>query len=321
MNNIIDFLTFSAPIPVDGRHRAEELRRQQATQAKGEQVYLNTLSVSFVNYYLCCMGFETDLNKSDSWNVIQQTLMDIADLSLKNLGLLECRPVLSDAQFVYVPPEVQSNRIGYVAVQINKSFREATLLGFVKEVQTDLLPINQLQPLDNLLEYLEELSQLQVAEIADNSLDRNHNLVNLKQWLENIFEAGWQEIETLLGTQGVNPAWSLRSSNGAFLSRGKLIYLGKLSSERAVVLIVTLPPDNEQEIHIVVELHPTNGQEYLPPNLHLMVLDFEAVSVMEAQTRSRNKNIQLEFSCEVGERFSVKLVLGDISITENFVIC
>ncbi|MEH2042923.1 DUF1822 family protein [Nostoc sp.] len=321
MSKSINVLTFSAPIPVDGRHRAEELRRQQATPAKGEQVYLNTLSVSFVNYYLCCMGFETDLHKSDSWNVIQQTLMDVADLSLKNLGLLECRPVLEDAQFVYVPPEVQSNRIGYVAVQIGKSFREATLLGFVKQVQTDLLPINQLQPLDNLLEYLEELSQLQVAEIADSSLECNQNLVNLKQWLENIFEAGWQEVETLLGTQGVNPAWSLRSGNGAFLSRGKLIYLGKLLSDRAVVLVVTLPPDNEQEMDIIVELHPTNGQDYLPPNLHLMVLDFEGASVMEAQTRSSNKNIQLEFSCEVGERFGVKLVLGDISITENFVIC
>jgi Protein of unknown function (DUF1822) len=325
MSKIIDVLTFSAPIPVDGRHRAEELRRQQATPTKGEQVYLNTLSVSFVNYYLCCMGFETDLNKSDSWNVIQQTLMDVADLSLKNLGLLECRPVLSDAQFVYVPPEVQSNRIGYVAVQIGKSFREAKLLGFVKQVQTDFLPINQLQPLDELLEYLEELSQFQ---LADNSLTCNQNLVNLKQWLENIFESGWQEVETLLGTPSINPAWSLRSANGAFISRGKLIDLGKTLSDaygglrqRAVVLVVTLPPDNEQEMDVIVEVHPTNGQDYLPPNLHLMILDFEGTSVMEAQTRSSNKNIQLEFSCEMGEHFSVKLALGDISITENFVIC
>ncbi len=308
MSQIIDTLTFSAPIPVDGRHRAEDLRRQQATPEKGEQVYLNTLAVSFVNSYLRYMGFETDLNKSDSWNVIQQTLMDVADLPLKNLGLLECRPVLADAQFVYIPPEVQSNRIGYVAVQINKSFREATLLGFIKQIKTDLLPINQLQPVDELLEYLEELSPVD-------------NLVNLQHWLNNIFEAGWQEIETLLGTQDVNPAWSMRSANGAFISRGKLINLGNYLKERAVVLVVSLPPDNEQEMDIIVEVHPTNGQDYLPPNLHLMVLDFEGASVMEAQTRSSNKNIQLEFSCELGESFSIKLALGDISITENFVIC
>ena len=42
---------------------------------------------------------------------------------------------------------------------------------------------------------------------------------------------------------------------------------------------------------------------------------------MEAQTRSSNKNIQLEFSGEVGERFSIKVVLGDVSVVEDFIIC
>jgi hypothetical protein len=323
MSKIINSLTFSAPIPVDGRHRAEELRRQQATQAKSEQVFLNTLSVSFVNYYLCCMGFETDLNQSDSWNIIQQTLMDVADLSLKNLGLLECRPVLSDAQFVYVPPEVQSNRIGYVAVQISKSFREAKLLGFIKYVETDLLPINKLQPLDNLLEYLEELSQVKLAEVANDLLNLNQNLVPLKQWLSNILEAGWQKMETLFDNQIANPNWSLRGANDSFVSRGKLIDLGKTGTIQSVILVVGFIQEKEQEIDIIVEVHPTWGENYLPANLQLMVLDFEEVqgeSIMEAQTRSTNKNIQLQFSGEVGERFSIKLVLGNISVIENFLI-
>ncbi|MEH2359485.1 DUF1822 family protein [Nostoc sp.] len=323
MSKIINSLTFSAPIPVDGRHRAEELRREQATQAKSEQVYLNTLSVSFVNYYLRCMGFETDLNQSDSWNIIQQTLMDVADLSLKNLGLLECRPVLSDAEFVYVPPEVQSNRIGYVAVQISKSFREAKLLGFIKQVETDLLPINQLQPLDNLLEYLEELSQFKLAKVAENSLNLNHNLVQLRQWLENIFEADWQEIETLFDNQRANPNWSLRGANDSFVSRGKLIDLGKTRTIQSVILVVGFILERKQEIDIIVEVHPLWGEIYLPPNLQLMVLDFEGregKSIMEAQTRSTNKNIQLQFSGEVGERFSIKLVLGNISVIESFLI-
>ncbi len=323
MSKIREVLTFSAPIPVDGRHRAEELRRQQATQAKSEQVFLNTLSVSFVNYYLRCMGFETDLNQSGSCNIIQQTLMDVADLSLKNLGLLECRPVFSDAQFVYVPPEVQSNRIGYVAVQISKSFREAKLLGFIKQVETDLLPINKLQPLENLLEYLEELSQVKVAEVADNSLNLNQNLVQLKQWLENIFEAGWQEIETLFDNQRANPDWSLRGANGSFVSRGKLIDLEKIGIIQSVILVVGFIQENDQQIDIIVEVHPRWGEIYLPPNLQVMVIDFEGVegeSIMEAQTRSTNKNIQLQFSGDVGERFSIKLVLGDISVIESFLI-
>lgn len=52
MEKIADTLTFTGPIPLDGRHRAEELCRRQATQEKTEQVHLNILSVSFVNSYL-----------------------------------------------------------------------------------------------------------------------------------------------------------------------------------------------------------------------------------------------------------------------------
>ncbi len=188
-----------------------------------------------------------------------------------------------------------------------------------------LQPLRQLQSVENLLEYLEELSQVEMRKeaslhMADDSLTPNQTLVQLKQWLENIVEAGWQDIETLLGTQ-INPAWNMRSKTGAFLSKGKLIDLGKVLSDRTVVLVVTLPADNEQEMDIIVEVRPTTGQTYLPPNLQLVVLDFEGITVMEAQTRSSNKNIQLQFSAEAGEQFSVKLALGDISVTEDFVIC
>jgi hypothetical protein len=320
MSNKTGFLTFAGPISPGARQLAEQLCRQQATPEKGEQVRLNTLSVSFVNSYLECMGFETDLEASDSWNPVQHLLMDVADLSLKNLGSLECRPVLSGEQFVYVPPEAQLNRIGYVAVQISKSFREAKLLGFVKEVSNDVLSISQLHSLEDLLDYLEYLTQLNTAKLADDSLTVNNNLVNLKQWLENIFDAGWQEIEALLRIQPAYVASSVRSTKGDLVSRGKLIDLGKLLTQQAVVLVVTLTPDNEQEMDVIVEVHPTSKENYLPPNLHLTLLDCDGASVMEAQTRSSNKNIQLEFSCEIGERFSVKLALGDVSTIEDFVI-
>ncbi len=320
MSNKTVFLTYTGPISPGARRLAEQLCRQQATPEKGEQVRLNTLSVSFVNSYLQCMGFDTNLEASDSWNPLQHLLMDIADLKLKNLGSLECRPVLSGEQFVYVPPEAQSNRIGYVAVQISQSFREAKLLGFVKEVSNDVLSISQLHSLEDFLDYLESLTQLNTAKLASDLLTVNNNLVNLKQWFENVFDAGWQEIEALLGIQPVYANSSLRNIKRNLVSRGKLINLGKLLTEPSVVLVVTLSPDNEQEMDVIVELNPTSKENYLPPNLHLALLDCDGASVMEAQTRSTNKNIQLEFSCEVGESFSVKLTLGDVSTIEDFVI-
>ncbi|MFL9459010.1 DUF1822 family protein [Tolypothrix bouteillei VB521301_2] len=320
MSNKTDCLTFTGPISPGERRLAEQLCRQQATPEKGEQVRLNTLSVSFVNSYLQCMGFETDLEASDSWNPVQHLLMDVADLSLKNLGSLECRPVLPGEQFVYVPPEAQSNRIGYVAVQISQSFREAKLLGFVKEVSDNVLSIAHLHSLEDLLDYLEYLAKSNTAKLAEDSLTVNKKLVKLTQWIEKIFDVDWQEIQALLGNQPIYAGSSLRSTKGDLVSRGKLINLGKLLTEQSVVLVVTLTPDNEQEMDVIVEVHPTSKDNYLPSNLHLTLLDCDGASVMEAQTRSTNKNIQLEFSCEIGERFSVKLALGDISAIESFAI-
>lgn len=314
MNAMRVLSTFTAPISPKERERAERFYRQQATPEKGEQVRLNTLAVSFVNFYLECMGFETLLENSDSWNPVQQTLTDTAALCLKNLGELECRPVLANAQFVYVPPEVQSNRIGYVAVQIHEALREATILGFIKQVSTDLLPLERLQPVEDLLEYLEELSQ---APLAARSPALSKNRVNLKQWLDKIFEAGWQEISTVLDIQLAAPAWNTRNASA---SRGKKIDLGRQTIAQSVVLVVALHPENLQSTDIIVEVYPTSGQIYLPPNLQVSVLDFAGAAVMEASSRNTNKNIQLRFSGEPGEYFSVKLALGEAIAIEDFVI-
>ncbi len=127
----------------------------------------------------------------------------------------------------------------------------------------------------------------------------------------------------MFDNQTANPDWSLRGANDSFISRGKLIDLGKIEISQSVILVVGFIQENEQQIDIIVEVHPRWGEIYLPPNLQVMVIDFEGVegeTIMQAQTRSTNKNIQLQFSGDVGERFSIKLVLGDISVIESFLI-
>ena len=42
--------------------------------------------------------------------------------------------------------------------------------------------------------------------------------------------------------------------------------------------------------------------------------------VMEAHARTANTHITLEFSVQLGEHFSVKLEVGDISVTEHFFV-
>ena len=78
---------------------------------------------------------------------------------------------MTNGQFCYNPTEVWLNRIGYVAVLLNRKLTEAQLLGFVREVETEQLPLEQLQPLENLL----------------NCLSQIQPVVKLPQWIKPIF--------------------------------------------------------------------------------------------------------------------------------------
>src|SRR4028119_2345673 len=190
MRNLSESLTFTVPLSSSAYHLAEQFCRQQSNQKKAKQVYLNTLAVSAVNFYLRCMGVETDWEASQSRNPVMLSILDVADLEIPNLGKLECRPVLPQDNVVHIPSEVWSDRIGYVAVQLDQSLRVATLLGFSETAGSGSLPISQLRSLEDLLEHLRQIEQPESVK----------TLVNLSQWFENLFETGWQSLEALLGT-------------------------------------------------------------------------------------------------------------------------
>ena len=294
--------TFTVGLALEAHSRAEQFRCYHSNAHKAKQVYLNTLAVYAVSVYLQCRGFETDLEKSGSWDPVMQMLMDTADLVVKDCGKLECRPVLPEAEVVCVPPEVWEERIGYVAVQFSESLREATLLGFVEKVARSEVPLGQLRSLGELPGHLNKITPV----------------VNLSQWFEDIVEAGWQAVEALLGTQPTELAFSFRSAPQADVKRCKLIELG--TPEQAVAMIVALTGESEQDMDISVKVQPSNGQTYLPLNLQLMVLNEDGEAVMDVHAGSDNQTIQLEFGGEAGDRFGVKLALGDVSVTENFII-
>jgi hypothetical protein len=216
-----------------------------------------------------------------------QMLMDTADLLVKDHGKLECRPVLPEAEVVGVSPEVWEERMGYVAVQLSESLREATLLGFVQKVAKSEVPLSQLRSLAELPGYLHQIKPV----------------VNLSQWFEDIFEAGWQAVEALLGTEPTELAFNYRSAS-LDVRRCKKIELA--TADHSVALIVALTGESKQDMDISVEVQPTNGQIYLPANLQLMVLNEDGEAVMDIHAGSDNKTIQLEFGGEAGDRFGVR---------------
>lgn len=321
---------FALPLPITqtARQIAEEFASQQPTPQKAKQVRLNTLAVWIVNDYLQLMGIPTNLAGSDSWNPVVRLCADVADLEvtgIDGIDRLECRPLGMNEQTCYIPPEVWEDRIGMVIVQIDDSLQEASILGFAPMTAVEEFPISQLRPPEALIDHL------------------NHSrrtVVNLDQWLNNVFDTTWQAVEDLLNPADLNLAFGFRSAdppetafrsiNTAEISevkqpkanvrRAKLIDLGMQLAGHPLALVVELRPESLERTNILLQLHPTGSQIYLPTALELVILDASGETFLAAEARRSDNYLQLELSGEPGEQFSVKVALNDASITEKFVI-
>ncbi|MEH2179237.1 DUF1822 family protein [Nostoc sp.] len=317
MSNLSESLTFTVPISLSDHALAEEFRAKHSNPVKAKQVYLNTLAVAAVKFYLRCMGIETNWLASLSWNPVMQTVMDIADLQVIGQGKVECMPVLPNEKVIHIPPEVCSDRIGYVAVQLDERLREATLLGFVKSVnEYSSVAVNELRSLEELI--------LQLSETPE----KVKQPIHLSKWLMNVVNEDWQTVESLLSPQSSELAFRFRATEQTLtqnsdnstisVQKGTLLNLGQQSQTKPIALVVGLTPVSEQEINICVKVCPV-GQKYLPEELEVMVLDDLSTAVMQATARN-TKSIQLNFSSEVGEHFSIKVVLGDVNFREIFTV-
>ncbi len=162
----LEDLSIPMAITQEARRVAQKFAQEQPTPPKAEQVYFNTLAVCMVNNYLRIIGIPTNLTAGDSWDLVVRLAVDVADLEVTGLGRLECRPLKSGirkaesfhpCEVCYIPPEVHSDRIGYVVVSLDDEEQEAILLGFVKTVATSELRLSELHSMDQLLEYLAHL--------------------------------------------------------------------------------------------------------------------------------------------------------------------
>lgn len=302
------------PLPITDRALtlANQFARQQPTPEKAAQVQLNTLAVCVVDDYLQMIGIATDRAIADSWNPVVRLCADVADLEVVGLGRLECRPLQSSATCP-IPAEVWQDRIGYVVVQLDVAARQAQLLGFVETAAVEALPLDSLQAPEALLNHLDRL--------------RSPAAVNLRQWIENSFSAGWETVESLLGGSELNLAIAFRGdanltipASGETIRRAKRVDLGMQFADRPIALVLELIQAIDPQVDIRVQVHPLGYEPYLPPNLRLTILDDTAAIFLEAQSRQADNYIQLQFSGAFGERFGVQITLEQVSIVEQFLI-
>jgi len=328
MHSLIKHPTFPCPIPIQARRKAEELRLHQANPDKATRVYFNTLAVCAVNAYLQGMGFETDLEASDSQDLVMASLSDTADLIVKGLGKLECCLVLPGAEVIDIPAEVRQERLGYVAVQFDADCRVATLLGFLPTIATETVLLTHLQSLDQFLEYVEgvSLKSTKTLTIAPSTSTQNPIRTTLSYWLQGQFEEGWQTIQNLFGDEFSNPAIALRNTvqGAAQLSTkdftaGKLINLSLQLETLPLLLLIGVMPKEEGKVRVFVRLCSAEVNVPLPAHIGLAFIKQSGEEMNAVQKSYEQDFIQLlPFTLRSGTPFAIRIAYQGTSITEPF---
>jgi hypothetical protein len=316
---LIMTLTQSQPIVVlldRNAHRyAQQFAGEQATSQKGKQVYLNTLAVCAVDRYLKWLSISTNLSQSDCWHPGLRAIFDVADLILPRIGKLECRPILPGETALVIPPEVSSDRIGYLVIQLTESLDRVQLLGFIRASQisqsTAAIPLTKLRSLDDFLD----------------TIHRQNVLVDLRQWMEESFQPEWQSVELIFASQGR----SFRTANSnsisqtnifpvRVISRGKVITWERESDRLSFILVVKMTRQSSDAIDICLQLYPGGEMNCLPSELQFSVIDESGNTCLEATTRDEDNWIQLEFTCHSEEEFTIKIDVKRMSFVEQFIV-
>lgn len=299
------------------RQIAHQFAQEQPDAAKAQQVSLNTLAVCTVNNYFKILGIPSDPSNCDSWNPLMRMTANVADLDVIRKGRIECRPISAlereTTSVCYVPTEVQDERIAYIVVQLEPEQSEALILGFVEYVDSEELPLNRLRPISDLPLYLDHLTE---------------RFTRLTHWLHGQIEASWQTLDEILGISLMNYAWRNTRSlaaestapNLSPVVRGKIVEVPIQQGMEPIVLIAELLPKSEVDLGIELKICPPTKQAFLPVGLEMTVLDAVGEAVMHTQARAENRMIELGFEAEPGDRFSLRIELGDVTINETFVV-
>ncbi|BAY87669.1 hypothetical protein NIES267_71930 (plasmid) [Calothrix parasitica NIES-267] len=125
-------------------------------------------------------------------------------------------------------------------------------------------------------------------------------------------ETLWSAVESLRKIDPSNPATGIR--------RVKLVDLGMQIAGNAVALAVALVQKVNDEVGVLVQVYPTNSEDYLPPDLQLLLLSESGVTLREVTARRADVCLQLKFSGSPSEKFSIKVALREANIIEDFII-
>jgi hypothetical protein len=173
-----------------------------------------------------------------------------------------------------------------------------------------------LQSTDELIDYLCDLES--PADVI--------SLVKLREWLEEIFNSVWQDIDGLSlspACRSLTPAYRSRELllSVKSIDRGRKIQLGTTPESLSVILTVGIQPIDNINSNLYLQIYPEYPHPELPIGIKFSAIDNNGVEIGCIQTKSGDISgeIVLEEGRE-GERFSIQIELNGIKKIESFEI-
>ena len=324
--------------------RAMVISNPAVGEEKQWQTYLNALAL---------LGLERWFNERLTFKKIEQNLdssrEEIGNFRLGKfqIGIITVEQVLDEVvsfpKRLLVEPESPLNF--YAIAEVIEEEEEIFLRGAIsheklvnlaqnyRDFTSNLnlmIPLDEfdLEP-DHLLFYCRFLQQELLgetpaicgenvaAEADKNPAQVGERLAEISRWFQGIFESAWQPLEALVSPE-LSLAFNTRCVSEE-IQRGKLINLGMQLNSRRFLMLVTVTPEADEKRRVLVQLHPTVHDEYLPPAVQLTLLSSGGKIYQEVTSRSCDNYIQLNpFKGKPGKKFSIEVSWNDTRITEQF---
>ncbi|PPJ62702.1 DUF1822 family protein [Cuspidothrix issatschenkoi] len=300
--NVLQDLAIPFPITASFRHQARAYAAQYFIPNIQQRIYLHTLAVFVADAYFQILGFETNLNRPERWDVIKRLWSEANELELLGLGNLECCVIAREQEKIILPFDIVSNNIGYLFIEIADSEKEAVLMGFLPAFDTkhEELQITDLQSVDDLIDSLSDKKTpllAETAEIDEISLEFTEKKITyLRNWLNNIYEGDWQPA-----TRDLRNATCKKN-----ISLAGQIFKMQLSISQN---------NHDQLIFVTVTIQGENT--FLPMGMQVSVPDESDIHTETVNETGDLIKIPLELSPD--EEFWVELRIGETFIREYFI--
>jgi hypothetical protein len=199
--------------------------------------------------------------------------------------------------------------------------RKDTLLQQLSENPPGLarlqIPVAEWNALLEQPETFEQLLQHHQASLPAALATQTSPVTRLGQWLNGLYETGWQALEDCFGPN-LQPALGLRDSTAVTeYRRVKALDFGR--EHPALWLFVLLDLEADGRFGIRIRLLPLSIHDRLPAEVNLSLQSEDGEVIQSVQSRPQDSSIQLKrFRCPPNTPFTVNITLADTTHSEPF---